>query len=515
MENIFLKRVLIFWIVVLFASNVVTPVNSMDKHITKSNVLKNKSWIVDDEGDGDFIYIQDAVNIANSNDFIYVYSGNFTRLDIINKNNLKIFGIDHEFENGSDTGCPRIDGHKLGTVIYVSNSQNIEIDGFEIFNSSESTYDSGIYFLNCLYVKILNCRISDNYYGLFIEKSDHMEISNNAIINNNISGVPIISSINVQVWNNRLYGNGKNGLWIVYSHFCLIKDNDITNNEKGIYLIGSHDNNISENTISFNNLLGIWVTESSYKNTIYNNNISNNEEEGIFNINSDENTIKMNNISKNNDAGIYMKSSSNCNITENTITNNTWGVYAETSYMNMFYLNNFYENNKNALELIGLNLWDNGSIGNFWDDYKGLDENEDGIGDTPYIITPSLNIDRYPLFIPWDTKPPAEVKIIKPTPNGVYLLDILLFSRGDIVCPLIIGRITVQVKAKDNETGIKKVEFYIINDEEEFRSQDSTFPYKEVFEFNDIKFGYNKIKVIAYDYMGNSKSDEMWIFKFL
>ena len=35
--------------------------------------------------------------------------------------------------------------------------------------------------------------------------------------------------------------------------------------------------------------------------------------------------------------------------------------------------------------------------GNFWSDYNGTDSNNDGIGDTPYVID-VLNQDRYPLL---------------------------------------------------------------------------------------------------------------------
>lgn len=52
------------------------------------------------------------------------------------------------------------------------------------------------------------------------------------------------------------------------------------------------------------------------------------------------------------------------------------------------------------------NTWDNGSVGNFWIDnywsgYVGVDENGDGISDTPYVIDAD-NQDRYPLMNPWD-----------------------------------------------------------------------------------------------------------------
>jgi hypothetical protein len=46
------------------------------------------------------------------------------------------------------------------------------------------------------------------------------------------------------------------------------------------------------------------------------------------------------------------------------------------------------------------NNWDNGTHGNFWDDYEGEDNDENGIGDKPYNIS-SNNQDRYPLMESW------------------------------------------------------------------------------------------------------------------
>lgn len=74
-----------------------------------------------------------------------------------------------------------------------------------------------------------------------------------------------------------------------------------------------------------------------------------------------------------------------------------------TAEDNKIYLNNFLGNTENAYDE-GDNIWDNGSTGNYWDDYEGRDLLPPyGIGDTPYDIPPGLlhNKDRYPLMGPW------------------------------------------------------------------------------------------------------------------
>ena len=46
--------------------------------------------------------------------------------------------------------------------------------------------------------------------------------------------------------------------------------------------------------------------------------------------------------------------------------------------------------------------WDDGQRGNYWSNYKGVDHNQDGIGDTPHIIDVN-NQDNYPLTNPVNT----------------------------------------------------------------------------------------------------------------
>jgi hypothetical protein len=91
------------------------------------------------------------------------------------------------------------------------------------------------------------------------------------------------------------------------------------------------------------------------------------------------------------------------------IRSNITSVDLGAGYSNTFFENNFAS--KFVFPVSEANFWDNGSIGNYWSDYKGTDANGDSIGDTPYVINAD-NQDRYPLMKPWhptipfDTVPP-------------------------------------------------------------------------------------------------------------
>ncbi|MFQ6086853.1 MAG: NosD domain-containing protein, partial [Candidatus Bathyarchaeia archaeon] len=91
-------------------------------------------------------------------------------------------------------------------------------------------------------------------------------------------------------------------------------------------------------------------------------------------------------------------SSNNNEVSGNTASNNLRGIeLRSSSNYNMLYHNNIINNTIRAYDE-GINTWDNGAEGNYWSDYKGEDDNGDGIGDT---LLPHLGLDYYPLVDPW------------------------------------------------------------------------------------------------------------------
>ena len=114
-------------------------------------------------------------------------------------------------------------------------------------------------------------------------------------------------------------------------------------------------------------------------------------------------------------AGIYLGNGVHqCNISNNTVLNNDYGIHLQSSNNNIIY-NNYFNNMNNAYDN-GNNIWNitktagtnilGGSWlgGNYWSDYAGTDTDGDGLGDTLLPYNSSGNIqsggDYLPLVSP-------------------------------------------------------------------------------------------------------------------
>jgi parallel beta-helix repeat protein len=125
-------------------------------------------------------------------------------------------------------------------------------------------------------------------------------------------------------------------------------------------------------------------------------------------------------------AGIRFESASNNRIFGNYIAGNSYGIcFSPRSNNNIFYYNDFvnqvqvaaYPPSSSDGTTIGglVEIWDNGTVGNYWSDYLTKYSNAteiegSGIGNTPYIID-AKNQDNYPLMAPVNSPAPAEALV--------------------------------------------------------------------------------------------------------
>ena len=318
-------------------------------------------------GNGIWLFESSNNNISGNsikgNGFHGIYLNDFSNYNNIFRNNITNNVASIHFYRSSRniiTGNNIAHGRTHALGLWYSNYNRI-------YSNNITANRDGIILSSCSYNILKGNSLTDNNFR--VEGWNLRHFVNDVDVSNMIDGKPIhywvgkrdmsvpldagmvvlVNCTRITVKNLKLTNNEKSTL-LAYTTHSTITRNDITNNNYGIYLSDSSNNSISENNI-INNRHGIWFAKSS------------------------NNRVAGNNIT-NNDNGIRLLESSNNTIYHNNVVDNTEQVYSQDS----------------------TNVWDDGypSGGNYWSDYKGVDANGDGIGDTPYVIDAN-NQDNYPL----------------------------------------------------------------------------------------------------------------------
>ncbi len=245
-------------------------------------------------------------------------------------------------------------------------------------------------------ITIKNCRLINYKQGIRLGSENNINILNN-YFESNFSG-------NIYIW------GYETGIRIPLSsspdpNNIMIKDNVFINHTwGGVFMTSKGDsNNISiiNNTVDGGTMTGINIIGKNH--VIKDNKLMNIGSTAISSINSYPSGLNKSLI-KNNliiNSGYGIGPTTNSLIIENSvIDSSTCAIILGTK--NTYHHNNFINSGSGHICLFGdpsLNDWDDGSEGNFWDDYIGKDLNNDGIGDT---LLPHLSVDNFPLINPFE-----------------------------------------------------------------------------------------------------------------
>jgi len=395
--------------------------NSLNNSIIRNNITNNAYGIFLGGSSGNII-------IGNSftNDGLFVYYSYAGRpVNIVQNNTVNGKPLIY-LENVSGyvvadagqvilVGCSNIHVQNLNTCNTTVGVELWQTSNSEVVNNSiTSNNQYGI----CLLQSSNNNDVSANNIassnvGINLrDSSSNNRISANSISNSTQQGILFVSfSSNNNVTGNRITASGDYGIYLANSYVANVSENSVTGNIKGgIFLTVSHDNNLFGNNLTSNNV-GISMEDSCRYNTISENNVANN---GI---------------------GVNLRSSSSNSIIANNVTDSNYGISLSESSDNRIYHNNFVNNTNQVYDhswnstgyAQSVNTWDNGSQGNYWSDYNGTDNNQDGIGDTPYIIDAN-NTDHYPLMLQY-VIPEFPTFLVVPLFMIATLLAIIVYKR--------------------------------------------------------------------------------------
>ncbi|MBD3352839.1 MAG: hypothetical protein GF364_15240 [Candidatus Lokiarchaeota archaeon] len=280
----------------------------------------------------------------------------------------------------------------------------------------------------CDYNIIRNNTAIDHYWGIYINLGNNNTIQKNVVSQQYYTGIRLRNAHSNVIINNTSFDNEDDGIYLEAScsnntiadnyfystdasqnygiHFDTAFDCHVDNNTctghyyDGIYITASDDNVLSNNTCRLNDRYGIYLTNSE-NNTLSENRVLENPDGILVETQCHGTIIEFNHVNDSTTDGITI--SDTClyvTIFHNNISNNGGnGVrLVDSSVTNcLIYMNVFIFNGVNATDNGDSNQWDNGTFGNYWQGYNSQDEDNDGIGDSPVIISPN-GVDNKPLM---------------------------------------------------------------------------------------------------------------------
>jgi len=383
-------------LVLLIFSGIVTKTEPVKAAFSQDEQTR---LIVSD--DGPYNTLAEALSAAEDGTIIEIRGGTYKGPFLIDKS-VVLEGID----------WPVLDGNNQGTVLELT-APGIIVRGFVIRGSGDSLDEenSGIVG-EAEGLVVENNRFEDTLFGVYLREANHSVIRNNTI-QGKLLDVPrrgdpirVWYSADVLISDNAIIHGRDVVLW--YSERLTVENNSVEQGRYGLHFMYCDDAVITGNYLA-NNSVGTFMMYSRRLRLIANTIAYNHGPSGYgIGMKDMDDAVVQDNLFFGNRIGAYLDNSprevdSLGMISNNVFAYNDMGVSLMPSVRhNVFSQNSFVENQEHVNIAgggrPGANEWSLNGIGNYWSDYAGYDQDQDGIGDEPYKaerLFESL-MDKYP-----------------------------------------------------------------------------------------------------------------------
>ena len=300
-------------------------------------------------------------------------------------------------------------GNGTGSVLTIR-GKNVTVEGLRIEKGGYNSIDGdALIRVEADGVVLKNNHTLDGYYGIHLVRCFNSQIIGNVIEGNEQDEI----------------ADRGNGIQLTYGGNHVLKNNHIKFVQDGIYYDNTTGIQTEQNQVEYSRY-GYHLMFSKKVNLVANGTF--NSIVGTMVMDAEDVLIQSNEFRGQRDSrgyGLFIYETKGCKIEGNVIADNTNGM-AFDGAMNTLISNNMVFGNDLGVKRVGEaidshftgnsfvanvrqvggkrswpeEVWHKDNKGNFWDDYQGVDLNQDGVGDSPYRMADAMLrlMDLDPIF---------------------------------------------------------------------------------------------------------------------
>jgi len=324
--------------------------------------------------------IAQGLDASMAGDTVWVHSGTYVESGLIISHSLTLLGV----------GNPTVDGNHSGEILKVT-AEKVSIEGFTFKGSGLSHLEenAAVRFEEVHGGRISNNIFEDNFFAIYISKSENCLIENNSIMgqaqteSRSGNGIHLWYCKNINIRGNSISGH-RDGIYLEFVEQCVVSGNHSSANLRyGLHFMFSNHNRYYKNRFDKNGA-GVAVMYSRHVD-MHENVFADNWGSAAYGLLLKD--IYDSNITDNqfnrNTVGLYSEACNRIQVEGNNFENNGWAVKIMANSMdNVFTHNNFLANTFDIATNSRQNF--NAFNQNYWNRYRGYDLDKDGIGDIPF-----------------------------------------------------------------------------------------------------------------------------------